>query len=49
MSEDDNATMVITDIQAALKTTDKEAAEKPACLLVVGGDLNGTIFDLADG
>jgi len=49
MSEDNNATMVITDIQAALKTTDKEAAEKPACLLVVGGDLNGTIFDLADG
>ncbi len=49
MSEDDNATMVITNIQEALKTTDNEAAEKPACLLVVGGDLNGTIFDLADG
>ena len=46
---DDNATLVITDIKAALQAADKEAAEKPACLLVVGGDLNGTIFDLTDG
>jgi two-component system cell cycle response regulator len=47
--EDENATMVITDIKAALESADKEAAEKPACLLVVGGDLNGTLFDLIDG
>lgn len=46
---DDNATLVITDIKAALAAADKEAEEKPACLLVVGGDLNGTIFDLEDG
>ena len=46
---DDNATLVITDIHAALSSADKEAAEKPACFLVVGGDLNGTIFDLLDG
>ena len=46
---DDNATLVITDIHAALQSADKEASEKPACFLVVGGDLNGTIFDLPDG
>jgi two-component system cell cycle response regulator len=46
---DDNATLVITDIKAALAAADKEAELKPACLLVVGGDLNGTIFDLEDG
>lgn len=50
MSDDnDNATVVITDIQAALQSADKEAAQKPACLLVVGGELNGTIFDLIEG
>lgn len=49
MSDDDNATVVITDIHAALRSADNEAAEKPACFLVVGGDLNGTIFDLLDG
>ena len=46
---DDNATVVITDIHAALSSADDEAAEKPACFLVVGGDLNGTIFDLIEG
>lgn len=46
---DENATLVITDIKAALAAADNEAAEKPACFLVVGGDLNGTIFDLLDG
>lgn len=46
---DDNATMVITDIRAALDASDMEAAEKPACFLVVGGELNGTIFDLLEG
>ena len=46
---DENATVVITDIKAALSTTDKEAAEKPACLLAVGGDLNGSIFNLNEG
>jgi diguanylate cyclase (GGDEF)-like protein len=46
---DENATVVITDINAALKSADDEAADKPACFLVVGGELNGTIFDLLDG
>ncbi len=46
---DDNATVVITDIQAALKSADNEAAGKPACFIVVGGELNGTVFDLPQG
>ncbi len=45
----DDATLVITDIKAALAASDKEAESKPACLLVVGGELNGAIFDLQDG
>ena len=45
----DDATLVITDIKAALNAADEEAAEKPACFLVVGGELNGTIFDLLTG
>lgn len=49
MSNDENATLVITDIKAALSAADDEAASKPACFLVVGGDLNGTIFDLLEG
>lgn len=46
---DDNATVVITDIHAALASSEKEAQDKPACFIVVGGDLNGTIFDLYEG
>ena len=42
----DDATVVLTDIRAALSSAEKEAQEKPAALLVVGGELNGTIFDL---
>lgn len=42
----DDATVVLTDIRAALASAEKEAEKKPAALLVVGGDLNGTIFDL---
>lgn len=45
MAGDDN-TIVLTDIKAALASAENEAAEKPAALLVVGGDLNGTIFDI---
>ena len=47
MSTDDT-TILLTDIKAALQTSEKEALAKPAALLVVGGDLNGTIFDLKD-
>jgi diguanylate cyclase (GGDEF)-like protein len=45
MSTDDT-TIVFTDIRAALLASEKEAESKPAALLVVGGDLNGTLFDL---
>jgi diguanylate cyclase (GGDEF)-like protein len=47
MSTDDT-TIVLTDIRAALQASEKEAQQKPAALLVVGGDLNGTIFDLTE-
>ena len=46
---DNNATVVIKDIKAALAASDEEAKAKPACLLVVGGELNGSIFDLNSG
>jgi len=44
----DDSTVVLTDIKAALDSSEKEASDKPAALLVVGGDLNGTIFDLVN-
>lgn len=44
----DDSTIVLTDIKAALASAEAEAEKKPAALLVVGGDLNGTIFDLVD-
>ena len=47
MSTDDT-TIVLTDIRAALQASEKEAQLKPAALLVVGGDLNGTLFDLVE-
>jgi diguanylate cyclase (GGDEF)-like protein len=47
MSNEDS-TIVLTDIKAALAAAEREAAQKPAALLVVGGDLNGTLFDLKD-
>ncbi len=42
----DDSTIVLTDIHAALGASEKEASDKPAALVVVGGELNGTIFDL---
>jgi two-component system cell cycle response regulator len=42
----DDSTVVLTDIKAALAAAENEADKKPAALLVVGGDLNGTIFDI---
>ncbi len=49
MSEDNNSTVVITDIRKALAASEEEAKQKPACLLVVGGELNGSIFNLPVG
>ena len=46
---DDNSTVVITDIRKALASSEEEAKQKPACLLVVGGELNGSIFNLEMG
>lgn len=43
---DSDTTIVLTDITAALSTSEKEAENKSAALIVVGGDLNGTIFDI---
>lgn len=45
----DNSTIVITDIRKALAAAEDEAQKKPACLLVVGGELNGSIYDLVPG
>lgn len=42
----EDSTILLTDIRDALATADKEAESKPAALLVVGGALNGTIFNL---
>lgn len=47
MSNDDT-TIVLKDIRAALLASEKEAESKPAALLVVGGDLNGTLFDIKE-
>lgn len=47
--ENNNATVVITDIRKALAAADEEAKQRPACLLVVGGELNGSIFNLHPG
>ena len=47
MSTDDT-TIVLTDIRAALQSSEKEAQQKAAALLVIGGDLNGTLFDLIE-
>lgn len=44
----DDSTVVLTDIKAALASAENEAAKKPAALLVVGGDLNGTLFDMKE-
>ncbi|MCB9063315.1 MAG: GGDEF domain-containing protein [Halobacteriovoraceae bacterium] len=44
----EDSTIILTDIKSALSTAEREAEEKPAALLIVGGDLNGTMFDLVD-
>jgi diguanylate cyclase (GGDEF)-like protein len=51
MADDNNATIELNrdDLKKALALSEKEANRKPACLLVLGGDLNGTIFDLKAG
>ena len=46
MGNSDDTTIVLTDIKSALQASEKEAAQKPAAFLVMGGELNGTLFDL---
>jgi diguanylate cyclase (GGDEF)-like protein len=48
-NNDSNATIVITDIRKALDSLEEEAKQRPACLVVVGGELNGSIFNLPTG
>ena len=44
----DDTTTVLKDIKSALESAEKEALNKSAALLVVGGELNGTLFDLEE-
>ncbi|MCT4641135.1 MAG: GGDEF domain-containing protein [Bacteriovoracaceae bacterium] len=46
---DENSTVVITDIHQALMSSEGDTGDKPACLVAVGGELNGTLFDLSEG
>ena len=46
MGKREDTTVVFTDIHEALSSAEKEVADKPAALLAVGGELNGTLFDL---
>ncbi|MCY4644936.1 MAG: GGDEF domain-containing protein [Bacteriovoracales bacterium] len=49
MGNNEDTTVVFTDINRTLKACDEEADEKNACLLAIGGELNGTIFELPEG
>jgi diguanylate cyclase (GGDEF)-like protein len=44
----DDSTIVLTDIKSALGSAESEAKNKPSALLIVGGELNGTLFDLLE-
>ncbi len=45
----DDSTMVITDIKSTLAQNEDQAQNLAACFLVIGGEINGTIFDLRPG
>ena len=45
---DDNSTIVITDIRSALDSDRQEVGQKPAALVVVGGENSGTLFNLTE-
>lgn len=49
MKNDDKSTKIITDIHELLSSSDKEAQALPAGLVVIGGELNGTLFDILEG
>jgi two-component system cell cycle response regulator len=46
MGDSDDSTIFLTNIKETLQATDKEAQNLPACLIIQGGELNGTIYDL---
>lgn len=46
MSDDPTVAFDARELIQQLDSVDKEAGEKPAALLVLGGSLNGTLFDL---
>ena len=46
MSEDSTVVFSQTKLLSELEAVEKEAGQKPAALMVVGGELNGTLFDL---
>ncbi|MBP9674127.1 MAG: GGDEF domain-containing protein [Bacteriovoracaceae bacterium] len=48
-NKNEDSTILIQDIEGALTSSEKEARNKNAGLLVMGGELNGTIFDLPAG
>jgi len=45
----DDSTILISDIKSALQAAEDEAKSKSAALLAVGGEINGSIFDLENG
>jgi two-component system, cell cycle response regulator len=49
MAKEDKSTKIITDIHEILSSSEKEAQTLPAGLVVIGGDFNGTLFDLIEG
>jgi hypothetical protein len=48
-AKEDKSTKIITNIQELLKSSEKEAETLPAGIIVIGGDLNGTLFDILEG
>ena len=44
----DDSTVFIKDIKSALKSTEEELGQRPAALLIVGGEMGGRLFDLKD-
>ncbi len=49
MVEDEDQTLVLSNMQKVLEKTDDDAKHTHACLLGVGGELNGTLLDLKPG
>lgn len=46
---EDEKTVIFSNMKQLLSKTEEEAKEKNACLLALGGELNGSLFDLEAG